>query len=695
MSSKSALAAALLTSVGFSAAALAQINPDEIIVSAKPIARATDEMVTSIHAMNADDITRASAASIGELLQNQPGVTSSSFAPGASRPIIRGLDSFRVRVLENGAGAQDVSALSEDHGIPLDPLSAQRIEIIRGPAVLRYGSAAIGGAVSVLNDRVPTKIEAPLAGTLSLAASPQDDSYEIGLLLDGGTRHYGWHLDAYKREANDYEIPTAPGKQPNSAIASQGFAIGGARLLDTGHIGLAWSHFESDYGIPASLTTPAAHGDIALDISQDKLQLSGSGDLATLLSDRLQFEGAYSEYTHHEIESATGDIGSTFKNNETEFRLELLHEDRGRFSGAIGLQMRDRSLAARGEGGQLLAPAEMTSFALFFYEDISLRERVNLELGARIEHTELKGTGVMPPTPEGVTLALPLDTYGARVTPDYTPASFSAGLVYRHPEGTFEGINAGLTWQYAERAPDILELFAKGPHEASETFEIGLPTARIEIARSLEFNIRREESEAHALSFDMSIYRTEFDDFLYKYETGFVCGDDFDTCGTPGEPGVEEELKQIVYSQQDATFKGLEASLAWRALNWGSGALSLGLRADQVRAQFDDGTNLPRIPVRRYGASLKLSEGPMQARVAVLRAESPKHLALDETTTPGYVNLTADLSYRLELASGKEVLLGISGDNLLDDALRNHTSLRKEEVLQPGRRVKLFIRSTF
>jgi iron complex outermembrane receptor protein len=697
MKTGSAFYAALLLSPLCSHYAFADTGVEEIVVTASPIARKTDEMARSVATLDRDEISRQAAASLGELLENLPGITSSSFARGASRPIIRGLDTFRIRVLENGTGSHDVSALSEDHGIPIDPLAAQRIEIIRGPAVLRYGSAAIGGAVSVLNDRVPTRRRDDFSGDLSLAASAQDDSFEVGLLVDGGVEQIAWHADIYRRESGDYEIPGDEPQQENTNVASSGYALGATRFLDRGHIGASWAHFESEYGIPGGDEHGAghAHGGLFLDVRQDKLLFKGSLEAGGSFWETATVEAAISDYTHDEVDVETGQIVSTFDNAEAEARFEFLHAARGGFSGAIGFQLRNRSLTAAGEGGELLSPSDMRSFAVFLFEDYQVSEDLNLEFGARIEHIELEGTGVWPPTFEGVTTGSDLLGFGRDHTRTFTPVSVSAGLIHRFSLRRLKDLSAGLIVQYVERGPDILELFAHGPHEATETFEIGNPDARKEAAASLEFAVRRTPAEDRRVSFDIALYHSRFSNFLYKADTGFVCGEEFQSCGAPGIPGVEDELRQIVYLQVDTTFTGSEASAAYRAFEWPHGHLTLGVRYDQVAAEFDTGGNLPRIPPRRWGGSISLGNGAFHGRLSALKVDNQNEVADGEVPTPGYLDISFETAYRIETVNGLHVDIGITGANILDQEMRNHVSFKKRDVLMPGQRLRLFARAQF
>lgn len=688
-----------IISVFCAASALVALSPcsfamaegiEEIIVTASPIARSTDQIATSVVTVDRDEIARRGSATLGELLEDQPGVSSSSFARGASRPVIRGLDNFRVRVQENGIGSQDVSALSEDHGIPIDPLAVQKVEIIRGPAVLRYGSSAIGGVVSVLNDRIPASApEGGMTGEVFSGLTSVDNGFEGGALMDFGDDTLAGHIDVFYRHTDDYEVPDAPDVQANSRSTARGFAVGGSRLFDKGYTGLSFSRFESEYGIPGG--EAAEHGRF-LDIRQDRYAARGEWDDIGDLIAKLRLDAALSDYAHNEVDGVTGEIGSTFRNDEAEARVELVHQPVGNFEGAFGLQFRDRSLEAFGEGGELIAPSQMSSLAAFFFEDLKLGDKTSLQLGARIEQTRPKGFGVTPTGFDGVSYGLDIEDFGRTYARTFTPASVSIGLVQQFDFGVI----GGLTAQRVERAPDLLELFARGPHEATETFEIGNPDIVIERAVSFEISVRRPAAQDRRLAFEASAYHTAFTNFIFKQDTGFFCGDGFTTCGLVGAPGVDDELRQIVYLQADTTYYGAELSGSYRLMEWPDGAFSVGGRYDFVKAEFDGGGNMPRVPPARYGLSGTLDHKAFHGRVAMLRVDDQSDVAGGETETKGYTDLRVEVSRGFAVHSNSHALeVGVTGSNLLDEAARNHISFKKEDVLLPGRSLRLFVKAQF
>ncbi len=601
-------------------------SADEIIVTGSPLARVNTELSRPITVLDREEVIRKGGSTLGELLGNEPGIAESSFAAGASRPIIRGLDNFRVRLQENGVGAHDVSDVSEDHGAPIDPLAAQRVEVIRGPATLRYGSQAIGGVVNVINNRVPTRVINDMySGEAFAAYNSASDGFEGGGLVDFGGGNFAGHIDGFYRDTDDYDIPRDPGDQDNTFNETFGVSGGGSIVFDDGFIGASVSYFDSEYGIPGE----AAAEDVFIDLEQVKFVAKSEVRNVSDLISVLRFDGGYSDYTHDEVVGETGEIGSTFDNNEWEVRAEALHTAIGPFEGALGFQFADRELEASGEPSELIAPSDRQMIGFFLFEEASLTERLTLQLATRVEHVELEGFGVTPPSLNGNALGAEIDDFGADASRDFTPVSGSAGLVFDLGNAVALGGNI----QYVQRAPALLELYSKGPHEATATFEVGDPNLEKEKALSVEATLKRDEGD---VTFGLAAFYTSFEGFIFRNFTGFVCGEEFDTCGVEGTPGVEDELTQLAFQQEDADFYGFEAEAAWHAFKMAEGTLGFDGRFDYLRAEFDNGGNVPRMTPLRYGAGVFYERGGLFARLGVLRVALQDDIAVNETETKGY-----------------------------------------------------------
>jgi iron complex outermembrane recepter protein len=621
------------------------------------------------------------SSTLGDVLAAKPGISATTFAPGASRPVIRGLSGFRVGIQENGLSSGGVSALSDDHAMPIDPLVAGQVEVVRGPATLRYGSQAIGGVVNAVNNRIPTAI--PVNGILVETRggfSTVDDGRNGAAIVEAGAGNFVIHADTFARSANDYRIPQPPGRQANTSLESEGYSLGGSYVFKDGFVGVAYSSFASTYFIPG---VEAAERKNHIVLNQTKWTSKGEWRVNDLGLEAVRFWLGATDYKHDEMDSLPFPvIGSTFLQKQYEARMEAQHlpvmTRLGVLRGAVGIQWSDRNLGAQGADGILLAPTSTQSLAGFIFEELQLTKRLRFQAAARIESDDVTGTasffppGFLPP---------PDDPEQMAAKRKFVPKSASAGILYDLPHG----VVMRLTGQHVERAPDATELFYKGPHDSSATFEIGTPNLTIEAANTFEIGFKRAKGD---FRFDVSAYRTEFNNFIYKRFTGAKCDSDFASCGTG------TELDQIVYSQQNATFYGAELlaehdiARIWRGV-WGIDG-----QYDFVHATFKDGTFVPKMPPHRLGGGIYYRDINWLARVNLLHAFRQDEFATFDTPTPGYNLLNAEVSYTTKLDRRDnlvpEITVGIRGENLLNDDIRNSVSYKKDEVLLPGVNVRVF-----
>ncbi len=633
-----------------------------------------DTAFAPVTVITAPEIAAKQGSTLTDTLQNKPGVTGSNFAAGSNRPIIRGLDNYRVRVQENGIGTHDVSNLSEDHAVPLDPNAAQQVEIIRGPATLRYGSQAIGGVVSASNDRIPEFVPRNgFTGSVRGGLTSVDQGRDGAISATGGAGNIVVHADAFKRKAKDYNTPQ--GRQANTFVDSDGFSVGSSIVGTTGYIGVSFSRFNSVYGIPGA---DAVLENKRIDMTQDKISSKGEWRVRDNGIEAIRYWFGSTNYTHDEL-AGVNEIGSQFFNKEKEGRVEVQHmavrTALGELRGAAGVQLGRRNTEAlSNEGDALLAPARTGTIAAFLFEELQATKRLRLQAAARIEQTTVSGIGLADITD----LAAPELFDGER---KFKPVSVSAGALYQLPLGMV----ARLTGQYVERAPDAGELFSKGAHEATGTFEIGNPLLEKEKAKTVELGLKRAVGD---LRFDASAFYTQYDGFIFKRLTGIECGAKLDSCG------AETELKQLLFEQRKATFYGVELGAQYDVAQIWRGVWGLEGQYDFVRARFDGDGNVPRIPPHRIGAGVYYRDVNWFARLNTLHAFDQNRIADIETATKGYTLLSAELGYTWKLATAgtitPEMTIGLKGENLLDDNVRNHVSFKKEEVLQPGRGARLF-----
>lgn len=632
-----------------------------------------------------DRIARDQPRTLGDALFDRPGISSSTYAPGAaSRPIIRGLDNARVRIQENGIVNGGVSDLGEDHAVPVNPLNASRIEVIRGPATLRYGSGAIGGVVSAENNQVPTFIPARgITGQVTTGYTTVDNGRTGAASVDAGANGIAVHADGFKTATDSYAIPG--GIQRNSATESQGGSFGLSAIGDRGFVGVAFSHYDALYQIPGG---EAEEARTRLTPNQDRLLARGEYRPLNGPFEVLRFWAGGSVYRHEEIGIGENGIEGTqaiFKNREVEARFEAQHVPvftaLGTLTGAVGVQTGRRVLNSQLES--FLPKTESRSLAAYWFEELAVGHGLRFQAAGRIEGDRLNSTATLFPgdyLPDGN------DLIHYPLTRRFAPKSASIGALQDLPYGFVASVNGS----YVERAPTGYELFSQGPHDATATFEIGDPTLRLERARTVEISLRRAEGP---LRLDATGYYTRYTGFIYKRDTGNRCDDDFASCGTG------DELRQIVYSQANATFYGAEIGAQLDLFAVGDGWAGLEAQYDFVRAQFDDGSYVPRIPPHRLGGGAFVRANGWFARVNLLHAFDHTEIAPFETTTPGWNDLRAEVAYTQALDpavyGATEVTLGLQGRNLLDDDIRNSASFKKDEILLPGRNVRLFLTARF
>jgi iron complex outermembrane receptor protein len=665
----------------------------------------TDQFAT-VTVVPAEEIKRSGSGSLGDLLFSKPGITGSSFAPGAaSRPIVRGLDMHRVRVQENGIGSNGASDLGEDHGVPIDPLATRQIEVIRGPAALRYGSQAIGGVVNADNNRIPTII--PPGGhsaEINGAASSVDNGIEGSALLDAGKDNFAVHADVYGRNANDYRIPGYPylppadqtqpfrDRQPNSAMRSNGESVGGSYIFDSGFVGAAVSQFNSLYHIPG---LDGATNNTRIDMRQTKVTSKGEFRAQSSAVDTIRFWLGHSDYKHNEIgfadpaDIATDGVRQTFTNKESEGRVEVqfapVNLKFAALTTTVGVQGWRQNLTAPSPDDPgsalngLFDPNQTTSITGFIFNEFRLSPTLRTQIAGRIEQN--KATGAAVNFPGNVFDVTDLSPSNPR-TRNFAPKSASFGVLKDLPMDMV----ASLTAQYVQRAPRAPELFSRGPHDATTTFDIGNPDLNIEAAKSVEIGLKRAKGP---FRFEASAYYTRFDGFIFRNLTGVMCGET--SCGTPGE----DELRQAIYSQRNAIFRGGEFQFQWDTLPMWGGFWGVDGQYDIVRATFTDGTNVPRIPPQRIGGGVYFRNAEWFGRISLLHAFAQNDIAIiGETPTGGYNLLKVEISQTRELkndpAGIKQVTVGLVGNNLLNQDIRNSVSYSKDQVLMPGAGVRAF-----
>lgn len=650
---RSALCLALL---GVAPSAFAQTDPrhqqptdlDAVLVRASPLPASVEDMTQPVEVLTGTRLDEAKGATLGDTVGKLPGVQSSNFGAGVGRPIIRGLDGARVAVVSDGMGTQDVSSLSQDHNVAIEPFLADQIEVLKGPATLLYGSGAIGGVVNVIDGRIA---ERALDETIKGRAELRWDSVANGptgmVRVDAmTTEQFVVHADAAVRRHNDYDTPL--GRQPNSFVDTESAALGVSRVGDVGFAGIAVSRFNDRYGNPGEPGDPAeGEPGVSLDLEQSRIEAKAGYTRPFGIFTSLRGSIAKTEYEHTEFEGT--EIGTLFVNDGTEARVELTHQVMGAWTGALGLQASERSFEAIGE--EAFIPRTRTTAGGLFLMEQGKWVHLQLDLGARIDRVKSR-----PDDAETLT---------------FSPLSLSAGALWRFNDMWRLSVNL----DRAERAPAEEELFADGPHVATGTFEIGDAGLRKERATQAEIGMH-----FHGQRFDAkaSVYQTRFDGFIYLTDTG----------------EIEDDLPVRQWVQADARFRGFEAEATAHLIDDGRNTLDLRVFGDQVRATLDAGGNLPRIAPGRFGADLRWDNGSWRASLGAIRTQRQDDVAVGETPTDGYTLVDSHVAYHWDRGdTGWEVFL--DGKNLTDAQARVHTSFLKDRVLLGGRGVALGVRVFF
>jgi iron complex outermembrane receptor protein len=661
--------------LSLSPTAHAQHEIEEIRVVATPLEQSVAEIAQSVTVIGGDDLRRAQSTNLGETLAGQLGVSASSFGAGASRPIIRGLAGARVKMMEDGIDSLDVSTVSVDHAVSVDPLVAEQIEIFRGPTTLLYGSGAVGGIVNTVTNRIP---ESPPAdgfdAGFELRGDTVADDRTGALRLDGGGDAFAWHVDALRRESGDYEIPGEaelhrPGEEEeeehafgvleNSAVETSSASFGGTWLGDDAFLGVAVSGFETLYGVPGhhhdeEEPLPGEEEEeeqVRVDLDQRRFDVKGGWTRPSAALEAINLRIGVNDYEHRELEGAR--IGTLFENQAYEGRLEFLHAPWGEWDGAFGVQFGEREFSAIGEEA-FIPPVDTTTLGLFMLEERDFDDWT-LSVGGRLDNQEHRPSDGSPDVSD-------------------TAASFSLAAIRRLADDYALALHLAV----AERLPVAEELYANGPHLASQTFEVGNPALGTETSRHIDIGLRKS---AGTLTWSVTAFYTTFADFIFLRDTG--------------ENDLESELPIFEYAQDGAEIMGLEAEIFAPIAQLGSGELDLRLYADTVGGELDSGENLPRLPPRRIGARLQYHDERLILGLESAWYDDQGDTAPFEEPTPGYTMVNADLSWTLPRSSGPEISLFLKGTNLLDEDARRHTSLVKDFAPLPGRNFVAGLRATF
>ncbi|WP_375404148.1 TonB-dependent receptor [uncultured Sphingomonas sp.] len=673
----------------------------DVLVTA-PFRQSETDILQGTSIVTGEELTRELRPTIGETLARQPGVSATSFGPNASRPVLRGLQGERIRVLTDGIGAFDVSNTSVDHAVVIDPLLADRIEVLRGPSALLFGSSAIGGVVNVIDTRIPRSRpgagyrvnaigtygsaadERSGGGSADVAVGPfvlnangsylkSDDLRTGGFILSRGARAQALSQVGLPQDVAPGEDPidfaanaALRGKIPNSASKTWTAGAGASLITDRGSLGVAYSHYDSFYGVPTRYATLVGQGQEAprLDIVQDRVDLRAEVETGGGFLDRIRVRAGQAEYRHFEREP-NGDIATTFLSNGLEARAELVQAIRGGWQGASGVQYFNRQFDVIGD--EAFLPRNGTEqVGLFTLQQFDFGA-FKAEGGVRYERTNQSAK----------TIADDLRFFGGKRDFDAVSGSLGASV------GVTDGLRIGLNGSHTERAPSAEELFANGGHAGTQAYELGNPNFRLEKSWGLEGTVH---AHGEGFSFDASAYYNRFSDFISENQV------DQDVCEAAAAPsGRTVDLPCFQYRQADARLYGFEADMSLRLARLGTTTINLDGVADYTRATIKKGGPIPRIPPLRLLGGIEAQGDAFTARGEVEHVFEQNRIAAFETPTADYMLVNASVSLRPFGRDNKTTLL-LSANNLFDVVARRHASFLKDFAPLAGRDIRATLR---
>lgn len=667
-------------------------QPAQEVVITGTRARATADVLAGTAVLTAEELTRDLRPTIGETLASQPGVSATSFGPNASRPVLRGFTGDRARLLIDGIGSIDVSNTSADHAAIINPLTADRIEVLRGPSALLFSPSSIGGVVNVIDSRIPRRmaesplhfdgiatygsasderavsgvVDVPVAGKLVVHA---DGSYT----KTGDLRSGGYVLTPALRaqaaasdEAEIRELADLKGKIPNTSARTWDIAGGAAIVDERGSLGFSVSRYDSLYGVPIRYAVEEHdhdHGDeeehdhghgegVRLHAKQTRFDVRGDILTETAGIHQIRMRLAAADYRHDEIE-ASGEIGTTFYSKGLEGRLELVQETHGKWEGVTGGQFSTRNTRIVGEE-KFLPRTESNQYGLFTLQSLDFG-KLKAEAALRYEHNALRAQA-------------DADLGNPRTDRSFDSFSASLGASY----ALADRLRFGLNVSRSERAPTQEELFANGPHAGTQAFEIGNPDFTTEKAWGVEGTLK---GSGEGWSLSAAAYYNWFTDYIYDAPTGTIADD----------------LPVFQYNQADARYYGFEVEGSARLAQLGKFAINADALADYVHAELVDQGPVPRIPPLRLMGGIEAQSDAVTGRVEVEHSFAQDRVADFETTTDGFTLVNASIAWK-PFGAGSNTSLTLSANNIFDVEARRHTSVLKDYAPLAGRDLRATLR---
>ena len=674
-----------LSAILFSVTAIADdikpISLKEIPITANPLELLSEEMVRPIYIMNGINLQNNRNSSLGSTLEAIPGVSNSGWGDNLGRPVIRGMGRNRIQILNNGMQIRDVSNMSGDHGIALDTLAAEQIEIIRGPESIIYGGGAIGGVVNIIDYRIHPEFVEGIIGKYDTSYGGANNQSSGSILVDIGSENTMFHLDLYNRDTKNLKIPgfsvserlansdpefnrDAFGKDilQNSYSDSGGGGLGATYFFDKGFTGISFAKHEQEYG---TILEDGAYIDLASDNYKYDLEVR---DLSNLIN-KVKFKLSYNDYQHQEMED--GSVNSDFFDQGTDGKVEVVHSLLSQSGGIVGMNFGAFRFSQK--NGSFIANNQRNNIGLYALERYAVRNH-QLTFGLRHDYQAYDANSFISDDGAAVSGGAETSTPFSASKKTFNNTSMSFGTSSKLSENW----SLGFSLAHTERAPAQDELFVYGKHHATETIEHGDRNLKDERSNSIDATLSWENQ---GNAFSLTPYFTDFSSYIALLDTGEVQYHD--------HGGVEEALKVFQHQNIPAEFYGFEfqgninLSPNYGLSYWG----------DYVRAKNKNGGDLPRIPPLSLGSGLFYQWNTLQANINIEHKFSQSDIEVNELKTDDYTNLSMTVNYQLPFA--KEFNFFIKGDNLLDDQKRDHASFLKDKTLMGQRNFSLGLSGSF
>ncbi len=656
--------------------------PPEIVVTGHRLRFRTSE-ISSSAVLTGDALLNQARSTIGETLAHLPGASSTSFGPSASRPVLRGFQGERARLLIDGIGTLDASNTSPDHAVALNPLVADRIEVLRGPVAQLYASGSVGGVVNSVSGRIARRepvggADAVFAAGFGSAASERSLGFRADVkAADNLVLHAdGQYLDSVSVRTGGFVLGPVPrgaaaasadpaiaalgqlrGTLPNTQAETWEIAGGASLILPNGHIGVAFGNYESLYGLPTRFSLDPANPvpDTVIDLNQQRVdvrfEFAGSGVLQAV---RGRF--GWADYSHNEV-IVGGPITATFLNLGHESRLEaVLGRPDAALKATLGAQFYSRDFRVVG-AAPLLPPTETEQTALFVLQEYG-RGPLKLEGSFRYEHV-------------GITSTVDSVLQNAAVARSFDLFSLAGGGNYALTPDWKIAVNG----HYSQRAPVVEELFTQGVDPGTQGQLIGNPALGVEASYGVEAILR---GKGRGWSGSATFYYTQFSNYIFARETGVSI----------------DGLPVFQFLEQGARYLGFEVQGMVDVARIGGWTVQLDGLVDYTRATLSDGAPVPRIPPLRVLFGAQAGPQTLNGRAEIEYIFDQRRISAFETPTDGFATVNLSMAWR-PLGPESTFQFRLSANNLLDATGRRHASLLKDFAPLPGRDIRVGLRFAF